>query len=208
MTSYLLISSPGDRASSPPDRRTQILRTRTFPQTVIPMPRPEIHIVLDRLRSAHNVGNIFRLADAVRAKEVICCGYTPASPHPKLARSAMGADRTVPFRHFDRILRGKYSFIIASNDHLASYIFQAAERKNLKIPEAFSICGVDDLPTTRDLNLTTVPLRPMDLGLAALDLLKKRLFMPDSCANPETMLIKCQLIIRNTTIPNTGDSYE
>ena len=53
------------------------------------MPRPEIHIVLDRLRSAHNVGNIFRLADAVGAKEVICCGYTAA-----------GADRTVPFRSF------------------------------------------------------------------------------------------------------------
>ena len=40
------------------------------------MPRPEIHIVLDRLRSAHNVGNIFRLADAVGANEIVCCGYT------------------------------------------------------------------------------------------------------------------------------------
>ena len=64
------------------------------------MPRPEIHIVLDRLRSAHNVGNIFRLADAVGAKEVVCCGYTAAPPHPKLVKTAMGADRTVPFRSF------------------------------------------------------------------------------------------------------------
>ena len=64
------------------------------------MPRPEIHIVLDRLRSAHNVGNIFRLADAVGAKEVVCCGYTAAPPHPKLLKTAMGADKTVPFRSF------------------------------------------------------------------------------------------------------------
>lgn len=64
------------------------------------MARPEIHIVLDRLRSAHNVGNIFRLADAVGAKEVVCCGYTAAPPHPKLLKTAMGADRTVPFRSF------------------------------------------------------------------------------------------------------------
>lgn len=64
------------------------------------MPRPEIHIVLDRLRSAHNVGNIFRLADAVGAKEVVCCGYTAAPPHPKLVKTAMGADKTVPFRSF------------------------------------------------------------------------------------------------------------
>lgn len=64
------------------------------------MPRPEFHIVLDRLRSAHNVGNIFRLADAVGAKEVVCCGYTAAPPHPKLVKTAMGADKTVPFRSF------------------------------------------------------------------------------------------------------------
>jgi tRNA G18 (ribose-2'-O)-methylase SpoU len=61
----------------------------------------EITIVLDRLRSAHNTGNIFRLADAIAAKEVICCGYTPAPPHPKLAKTAMGADQTVKFRQFD-----------------------------------------------------------------------------------------------------------
>ena len=65
---------------------------------------PEITIVLDRLRSSFNAGNIFRLADAVGAKEVICCGYTPAPGHPKLARSAMGAEKTVPFRIFERTL--------------------------------------------------------------------------------------------------------
>lgn len=64
------------------------------------MPRPEIHIVLDRLRSAHNVGNIFRLADAVGANEIVCCGYTAAPPHPKLVKTAMGADKTVAFRSF------------------------------------------------------------------------------------------------------------
>lgn len=61
---------------------------------------PKIHIVLDKLRSAHNVGNIFRLADAVGAVEVICCGYTAAPPHPKLEKTAMGTDKTVPCRWF------------------------------------------------------------------------------------------------------------
>lgn len=59
---------------------------------------PEITLVLDRLRSAHNVGNIFRIAEAIRAKEVICCGYTPCPPHPKLARTAMETDKMVPYR--------------------------------------------------------------------------------------------------------------
>ncbi|QSH41237.1 TrmH family RNA methyltransferase [Lentisphaerota bacterium ZTH] len=59
---------------------------------------PEITIVLDRLRSAHNTGNIFRIADAVGAREIIACGYTPAPPHPKLEKTAMGADKMVPCR--------------------------------------------------------------------------------------------------------------
>ncbi len=58
----------------------------------------EIHLVLDRLRSAHNVGNIFRIAEAVGAKEIVACGYTPAPPHPKLVKTAMGADKLVPCR--------------------------------------------------------------------------------------------------------------
>jgi len=58
----------------------------------------DITIVLDRLRSAHNTGNIFRIAEAVGAKEIIACGYTPAPPHPKLAKTAMGTDRIVPCR--------------------------------------------------------------------------------------------------------------
>ena len=60
--------------------------------------RPEITIVLDRLRSAFNTGNIFRIADAVGAKEIIACGYTPAPPHPKLEKTAMGADKMVACR--------------------------------------------------------------------------------------------------------------
>ncbi|HPN84679.1 MAG TPA: TrmH family RNA methyltransferase [Victivallales bacterium] len=60
-----------------------------------------IHIVLDRLRSAYNTGNIFRLADAVGAIEIICCGYTPCPPHPKLSKTAMGAERHVSFRKFN-----------------------------------------------------------------------------------------------------------
>lgn len=61
---------------------------------------PKTVIVLDRLRSAHNTGNIFRIAEAVGAAEVIACGYTPAPPHPKLEKTAMGADRMVPCRTF------------------------------------------------------------------------------------------------------------
>ncbi len=60
-----------------------------------------IAFILDRLRSAHNVGNIFRIAELVRINEVITCGYTATPPHHKLEKTARGCEQIVPFRHFE-----------------------------------------------------------------------------------------------------------
>lgn len=60
-------------------------------------------LVLDRLRSAHNTGNIFRIAEALYA-EIAACGYTPYPPHPKLEKTAMGSDKMVKCRHFESSL--------------------------------------------------------------------------------------------------------
>ena len=60
-----------------------------------------IVIILDRLRSAHNVGNIFRLAEICQVKKIICCGYTACPPHPKLEKTAMACDQLVESEHFD-----------------------------------------------------------------------------------------------------------
>ncbi len=61
---------------------------------------PQLVLVLDRLRSAHNTGNIFRIAEALEAG-IAACGYTPCPPHPKLEKTAMGTDKTVPCCHFE-----------------------------------------------------------------------------------------------------------
>ena len=60
----------------------------------------ELVLILDRLRSAHNTGNIFRIAEALDAG-VAACGYTPCPPHPKLEKTAMGTDKSVPCCHFE-----------------------------------------------------------------------------------------------------------
>ncbi|KAL7536208.1 hypothetical protein ACHAXR_006986, partial [Thalassiosira sp. AJA248-18] len=53
--------------------------------------RHPITIVLDNIRSAHNVGNILRLAEAAQVESVRLCGMTPRPPHPKVLKTAMGA---------------------------------------------------------------------------------------------------------------------
>ncbi len=71
------------------------------PEEFARLPRRPIHIVLDNLRSAFNVGSIFRLADAARAAEVIPCGYTAFPPHHKLEQTSLGTTDSVPWRRFD-----------------------------------------------------------------------------------------------------------
>ncbi len=59
----------------------------------------EMNLILDNLRSAFNVGNIFRTAEALRIQEIIGCGYTALPPHPKLAKTSRGCDQLVSSRH-------------------------------------------------------------------------------------------------------------
>lgn len=58
-------------------------------------------LVLDRLRSAYNVGNVFRVAETARVEEIAACGYTACPPHEKLEKTACGCDKLVPCRHFE-----------------------------------------------------------------------------------------------------------
>ena len=58
-------------------------------------------IVLDNVRSVHNVGSVFRTADAFRLREVMLCGITAVPPSPEMHKTALGAEDAVDWRHFD-----------------------------------------------------------------------------------------------------------
>jgi 23S rRNA (guanosine2251-2'-O)-methyltransferase len=64
-------------------------------------PRFPIYGVLDHLRSAHNVGSAFRTGDGANIAELLLCGYTPTPPHRHLAKTALGAVDSQPWRHFE-----------------------------------------------------------------------------------------------------------
>ena len=57
--------------------------------------RTPVYGVLDNLRSAHNVGSIFRSADGANAAGLHICGYSPVPPHRHLAKTALGAVESV-----------------------------------------------------------------------------------------------------------------
>ncbi|KAJ8614619.1 hypothetical protein CTAYLR_008991 [Chrysophaeum taylorii] len=65
----------------------------------------DIVLVLDNVRSAENVGSVFRTADAARCRELVTCGFTPNPlSTSKISKTAFGAETAVPSRHFDSTL--------------------------------------------------------------------------------------------------------
>ena len=61
-------------------------------------------VILDDVRSMHNVGSVFRTADAFRLEAVYLCGITGCPPHNEIHKTALGAEESVEWRHFDTAL--------------------------------------------------------------------------------------------------------
>jgi len=55
--------------------------------------------LFDNIRSMFNVGSMFRTADGAWLEEIIISGYTAAPPRKEIAKTALGAEYSVPWRH-------------------------------------------------------------------------------------------------------------
>ena len=57
-------------------------------------------VVLDNVRSLHNVGSVFRTADAFRLEAIHLCGITATPPSAEIHKTALGAEDTVEWQYF------------------------------------------------------------------------------------------------------------
>ena len=55
-------------------------------------------VVLDDIRSLHNIGSVFRTSDAFRIECIYLCGITATPPHPEMHKTALGAEFTVDWK--------------------------------------------------------------------------------------------------------------
>ena len=67
-------------------------------------PMSGIVVVLDNIRSAHNVGSAFRTADAFGVDRIYLGGICPVPPSPELHKVALGAEEVVPFEHVEDVV--------------------------------------------------------------------------------------------------------
>ena len=58
-----------------------------------------IVVVLDNIRSAHNVGSAFRTSDAFHADKIYLCGICAVPPSAEIRKAAIGAENSVPWEH-------------------------------------------------------------------------------------------------------------
>lgn len=66
----------------------------------------ELLLILHNIRSAYNVGSIFRTADAAGVSKIYLGGYTPnPDQEPKIAKTALGAEKVVPWKYYRQTWR-------------------------------------------------------------------------------------------------------
>ena len=63
-------------------------------------PKNPVVIVLDNIRSQHNIGSVFRTADAFRIESICLCGITATPPHREIHKTALGATESVAWNYY------------------------------------------------------------------------------------------------------------
>lgn len=58
-------------------------------------------VVLDNVRSLHNVGSVFRTSDAFRVQRILLCGITATPPNAEIHKTALGAEDVVEWQYFE-----------------------------------------------------------------------------------------------------------
>ncbi len=110
-------------------------------------------IILDDVRSAYNVGSIFRTADAFRIEGIYLCGISARPPHKDISKTALGATESVEWQYYPDVMQA------AREVRDAGYTLYAVEQadesidlkefkpgKNVKIALVFGheVFGVKD----------------------------------------------------------------
>ncbi|MCW3120171.1 MAG: methyltransferase [Chitinophagaceae bacterium] len=109
-------------------------------------------VVLENIRSAYNVGSVFRTADAFLIEAVYICGYTAQPPHKEIKKTALGAEETIVWKYFQTTaeaiddLKGAGFKVYAAEQAEGSFeLHKMAFEQNQKVAVVFGneVAGVE-----------------------------------------------------------------
>jgi 23S rRNA (guanosine2251-2'-O)-methyltransferase len=119
-------------------------------KTAVKMP---LVLVLDNVRSLHNIGSVFRSADAFRVEKIHLCGITAQPPHREIEKTALGATASVDWKYFQNtadaiseLRKEKYKIICLEQTDKSISLADFHVDKNMKYAFLFGneMHGVDE----------------------------------------------------------------
>lgn len=133
-------------------------------------------VILYNIRSGHNVGSIFRTADALGVEKIYLAGYTPApideflQPHPPVAKVSLGAEKSVAWEKAEDILvllrdlkkRGFYIYALEQDPRSVAYYTvkpNAAKLKSLALILGEELRGVPKEVLNQADTILEIPMR-------------------------------------------------
>lgn len=92
-------------------------------------PKNSIMVILDNVRSMHNVGSVFRTSDAFSVEKIALCGITGTPPHKEIRKTAIGAEKSVEWEYHPSTL----DLVIGLKEkgYMVIGVEQTSESKNL-----------------------------------------------------------------------------
>ncbi len=91
--------------------------------------KSDFYVICDNIRSLENIGSIFRTADAIGVTKIFLCGISGTPPNHKIAKTALGAETTVPFEYYKQTgrlvekLRKEKVFIVALEQNKKAILY-------------------------------------------------------------------------------------
>lgn len=84
----------------------QLRTSEPDPEVIKKIKKTPIYIILDNVYDTYNVGAIFRLADAMAAKQILLCGQTETPPNPRIKKASINTWKWVEWQYFDSAKAG------------------------------------------------------------------------------------------------------
>lgn len=125
---------------------------RVSVETFKEAPKTPIVVVLDNIRSLHNVGAVFRTADAFSIQQIILCGITATPPHKELRKTALGATESVSWEYvnttteaIERLKREGYVIVAAEQTEQSTFLqsYLPDQHKKYALVFGHEVNGVD-----------------------------------------------------------------
>lgn len=107
---------------------------RPSPHEYKKLTKPGLVVLLDNVRSLHNVGSVFRTCDAFTVQKLYLCGYTGTPPNKEIHKTALGATESVDWEHKKDI---KSLILTLKSQKIA--VFAVEQAKNAVFLEYFVV---------------------------------------------------------------------